>query len=124
MRKLYVVVSYEGRTDEQVQEVREEIKSRVEDALVEEFELLLPTPGLKRVASEIDAVLDADLVILSKGFQYSMPSRVVHFAASNYKFEMYEEDWIEVTKQARIEEEALLEQNFSDEEVPDEDVPA
>ena len=106
MRKLYVVVSYEGRTDEQVQEVREDIKSRVEDALVEEVELLLPTPGLKRVASEIDAVLDADLVILSNGFQYSMPSRVVHFAASHYKSEMYEEDWIEVTKQARTEEEA------------------
>ena len=91
MRKLYVIASYAGRTDEEVAAVREELRELAETALKDEFELLEPTPGLKRVASEVDAVLKADVVILAKNAVYSMPSRVVHFAASSYGIEMHEE---------------------------------
>ena len=103
--KLYVIASYSGRTDEEVEAVRQKILERVQGVVEEEVELLHPTPGMKRVASEVDAVMKADIVLLAKGFQYSMPSRVVHFAASNYVDGMYEEDWLDAMEKSKREDE-------------------
>lgn len=111
MKKLYVITSYSGRTDEEIAEIREALRARVEAALGEEVVLVEPTEGLKRVSSEIDGVMKADIVMLSKGFEYSMPSRVVHFAASNYLgSEMHEEDWLEGLEEFNAEEAAAWEE--------------
>lgn len=91
MKKLYVIISYSDRTDEEITAAKEELKQLAETAFKEEFELLEPTDGLKRVCSEIDAVMKADMVILAKGAIYSLPCRVVHFAASGYGLFIYEE---------------------------------
>lgn len=111
MKKLYVITSYSGRTDEEIAEIREALRERVEAAIGEETVLLEPTPGLKRVSSEVDGVMKADIVMLSKGFEYSMPSRVVHFAASSYLgADMHEEDWLDGLEQFNAEEAAAWEE--------------
>ena len=75
----------------------------------EEFELLLPTPGLKRVTSEIDALLNADYVIYEKYALYSMPCRVAHEVAVSYVTNTYDENWIDITNEARLSEQAIAE---------------
>ena len=79
--KLYVIASYSGRTDEEVEAVRQKILERVQGVVEEEVELLHPTPGMKRVASEVDAVMKADIVLLA------------------------EEDWLDAMEKSKREDE-------------------
>lgn len=92
MKKLYVIVSYENRTNEQITQARESIKARMEEAMDEQFELLLPTPGLKRVSGEIDALFNADYIIYEKNALYSTPCRVIHEVAVSYNSNTFDEN--------------------------------
>lgn len=103
MKKLYVITSYSNRTDQQVAEIRNSVKDKLEELLGEEVELLLPTEGMKRLTAEIDAVLKADYVITTKYFEYSVPSRIAWHAAQDYIDECHDEKWIDLTLENRQE---------------------
>lgn len=106
MRKVYVVVAYSGRTDEEIMQIRERLTALAAKVLDEKLELVLPTPGLGRVVSEIDAVLSSDVVILSKNYQYSMPSRLVSWSAECYVMDIYNESELYDMEKAQQQEES------------------
>ena len=126
MKKLYVVVSPDGRTPEQVAEIREQVRSDVEEGLVEDIVLLLPTKGIEGIAADVDAIVKADIVVSTQGAMYNRDCRICNFVASEYvSYGVYEEDWvtsiIEEQRRQRAEDEAI---ESAEQEVQDEDVPA
>ena len=112
MKKLYVIVSPEGRTPEQISDIREQIRSDVEDGMLEDIQLVLPTQGLQGVTADVDAVLKADIVVSTQGSMYNKDCRICNFVASEYvSYGVYEEDWvtsiIEEQRRQRAEEDAI-----------------
>lgn len=107
MKKLYVIVSPDGRTPEQVAEIREQIRSDVEDGMLEDIQLVLPTQGLQGVTADVDAVLKADIVVSTQGSMYNKDCRICNFVASEYvSYGVYEEDWVTNLLEQRREERA------------------
>ena len=105
MQKLYVVVPTAGRTPEQVMEIREQVCSDVEEALMQDIELLLPTEGIEGVAAEVDAVSNANIVVIMDDAMYDKVCRVCGFVASEYvDYGVYGEDWVRsIVEQRRSE---------------------
>ena len=117
MKKLYVIVSPEGRTPEQISDIREQIRSDVEDGMLEDIQIVLPTQGIQGVAADVDAVLKADIVVSTKGSMYDKDCRICNFVASEYiNYGVYEEDWVEALLQNRREEQEREENEASNEE--------
>ena len=111
MKKLYVIVSPEGRTPEQVSDIREQIRSDVEDGMLEDIQLVLPTQGIQGVAADVDAVLKADIVVSTQGSMYNKDCRICNFVASEYiNYGVYEEDWVANLLEQRREERARNEE--------------
>lgn len=105
MKKLYVIVNHDGRTDDQIADVREAIRSAVEEGLMEDITLLLPTDGIDGVAADVDAITKADIVVSTQGSMYNRDCRVCNFVASEYvSYGVYEEDWVELIVYQRREE--------------------
>ena len=103
MKKLYVIASPDGRTPEQLAEVREQVRAGVEEGLAEDIVLVLPTEGIEGIAADIDAILKSDIVVSTLGSMYNRGCRVCNFAASEYiDGGVYEEDWVaEMIRQRR-----------------------
>ena len=105
MKKLYVVVSPDGRTPEQVDEIRQRVRADVEEGLVEYIVLLLPTEGIEGVAADVDAVTKADIVVTTRNSMYNRDCRICNFVASEYvSYGVYEEDWVEAIVEERRKE--------------------
>ena len=125
MLKLFVIVSPDGRTPEQVNEIRQRIRSDVEEGMLEDIVLVLPTQGMEGVLADIDAILKSDIVMSTYGSMYNKECRVDNFVASEYiSYGVYEEDWVNNLLEERRRE---REENVSDDAGQgdqDEDMPA
>ena len=125
MLKLFVIVSPDGRTPEQVNEIRQRIRSDVEEGMLEDIVLVLPTQGMDGVLADIDAILKSDIVVSTYGSMYNKECRVDNFVASEYiSYGVYEEDWVNNLLEERRRE---REENVSDDAGQgdqDEDMPA
>lgn len=107
MKKLYVIVSPDGRTPEQVADVRERVRLDVEEGLLEDVRLMLPTEGIDGVAADVDAIVKSDIVVSTQGSMYNRDCRICNHVASEYmEFGVYEEDWVASIVNERHEEQA------------------
>jgi len=130
MKKLYVIVSKIGRTEQQVADIREQIRQDVEEGLMEDISLSLPPESIEGVAGDVYAITQSDIVVSTQGSMYDRDCRVCNLAASEYmQYGVYEEDWVEgiVAERRKVREQEnqeSLASELEDEEVPDESVPA
>lgn len=130
MKKLYVIVSSDGRTPEQVADIRERVRLDVEEGLLEDVRLMLPTEGIEGVAADVDAIVKSDIVVSTQGSMFNRDCRICNLVASEYmQYGVYEEDWVEgiVAERRKVreqEDQESLANEIEDEEVQDESVPA
>jgi len=120
MKKLYVIVSPDGRTPEQVADVRERVRLDVEEGLLEDIRLMLPTEGIEGVAADVDAIVKSDIVVSTQGSMFNRDCRICNHVASEYmEFGVYEEDWVASIVKERHEEQAREDDGRMDNELGD-----
>ena len=89
MKKIFVLVPYMGRSDAELQKIREDAVELYRDRRQEEAELILPQG--KRLSGDIEAMFEADLVVCVKYHQFDPVCCVVMQAIYTYGKEFIED---------------------------------
>lgn len=107
MKKLYVIVSPDGKTQAEIDELRERIRAGVEEGLSEETQLVISDDPDMGIAGEISAIMESDIVVSTEGAMLNKDCRICNHAAYEYlDCGVYEEDWVEANVREKREYEA------------------
>lgn len=107
MKKLYVIVSPDGKTQDEIDELRERIRAGVEEGLSEETQLVVSDDPDMGVVGEIKAIMESNIVVSTEGAMLNKDCRICNLAAYEYlDCGVYEEDWVEANVREKREYEA------------------
>lgn len=93
MKKLFILVPYMGKADEEIQAIREETLALYKQTTGKDAELSIPQG--KRLTGDIEAMFNADLVIAVKYYMYDPVCQIVQSAANVYGITVVEDRHIE-----------------------------
>lgn len=92
MKKIFVLIPYMGRSDEEIQSIRENAVALWNLYQRDDAELVVPHG--KRLTGDIEAMLASDIVIMTKYHSSDAVCNIIEQAASVYDKLIYDDRYI------------------------------